>query len=262
MIMAGALSVFLMTHLAHGANDLTEELFAEAQWEQCRAECLRLLSAAPEDSRTLLTSLKAGTRLGGNHITELSAFAENASIDKELRCEADFELAAIYKKNDQPADALRHLISCFNSTGSASLFASATRQANTILNANSELEEEYKELIHVIRTASKTWPRKSTAGKSKTTPILAQPALWLIAFYQTQISPAIGARCSLHPSCSRYAVDALKKHGPTGIAIAGDRMVREPDVVEAKARPVVISHQIKYADPISDHTFWMKEKSK
>ena len=261
MIVAGALSVFILAPQTHASNELTQELFAEQQWQECRVECLRVLKLEPNDE-VHLTSLQAGTRLGNNHLPELTSFASNTSIDQELRCEADFELARIYQNEKSPTNALRHLVSCFNKTTSAPLFAEATRKANTILNANPKLEKDHTELVHLIRTASKTWPRKTTERAPTNAPILARPALWIIGFYQSQISPAIGSRCSLHPSCSKYAVDAMKQHGAIGIAIAGDRMVREPDVVEAKARPIVISHQIKYADPISDHSFWMKEKVK
>lgn len=35
----------------------------------------------------------------------------------------------------------------------------------------------------------------------------------LIRVYQTVISPLIGPRCRFTPSCSHYAIDALKMHG-------------------------------------------------
>jgi putative membrane protein insertion efficiency factor len=37
--------------------------------------------------------------------------------------------------------------------------------------------------------------------------------LLLIAGYQRWISPALGPRCRFAPSCSHYAVDALRAHG-------------------------------------------------
>ena len=35
----------------------------------------------------------------------------------------------------------------------------------------------------------------------------------LLRFYQRWISPALGPRCRFAPSCSQYAVDALREHG-------------------------------------------------
>jgi putative membrane protein insertion efficiency factor len=35
----------------------------------------------------------------------------------------------------------------------------------------------------------------------------------LIRFYQITLSPFWGAQCRFYPTCSCYAVDALKQHG-------------------------------------------------
>ena len=87
---------------------------------------------------------------------------------------------------------------------------------------------------------------------------VAFPARMFITFYRTQISPAIGARCSLEPSCSEYFVQATKKHGLLGIPIMADRFFRENDILAARAKPVVMPDgHIRYADPVSDHDFWM-----
>jgi putative membrane protein insertion efficiency factor len=36
----------------------------------------------------------------------------------------------------------------------------------------------------------------------------------LIRFYQVGISPLIGPCCRFTPSCSQYAIEAIRKHGP------------------------------------------------
>lgn len=53
---------------------------------------------------------------------------------------------------------------------------------------------------------------------------LAKPALWktilsfpfivLIKIYQWVISPMLGPKCRYTPTCSQYALEAFKKHGP------------------------------------------------
>ena len=52
----------------------------------------------------------------------------------------------------------------------------------------------------------------------------------LIAFvkvYQYAISPLLGQRCRYYPSCSNYAVEALREHGALrGLGLATWRLLR------------------------------------
>jgi putative membrane protein insertion efficiency factor len=43
--------------------------------------------------------------------------------------------------------------------------------------------------------------------------ILGLPLVALIRIYQWVISPLIGPKCRFSPSCSNYALEALKKYG-------------------------------------------------
>ena len=43
--------------------------------------------------------------------------------------------------------------------------------------------------------------------------ILIFPLVFLIKIYQFLISPIIGKNCRFNPTCSNYALEALKKHG-------------------------------------------------
>ena len=43
--------------------------------------------------------------------------------------------------------------------------------------------------------------------------ILIFPFVFLVRIYQTLISPLTPATCRYQPTCSRYTVEALKKHG-------------------------------------------------
>jgi uncharacterized protein len=48
-----------------------------------------------------------------------------------------------------------------------------------------------------------------------------------IRFYQRAISPALPARCRYHPSCSRYAVQAIGSYGILrGTILASWRLLR------------------------------------
>jgi putative membrane protein insertion efficiency factor len=48
-----------------------------------------------------------------------------------------------------------------------------------------------------------------------------------IRLYQRTISPALPARCRYHPSCSEYAVQAVRRYGVLrGVVLAGWRLLR------------------------------------
>jgi putative membrane protein insertion efficiency factor len=67
-----------------------------------------------------------------------------------------------------------------------------------------------------LRTSFCRWQMRSSRYFSWLTrllQILGLPLIALIKIYQWVISPAIGPRCRFTPSCSHYAVEALKKHG-------------------------------------------------
>jgi putative membrane protein insertion efficiency factor len=43
--------------------------------------------------------------------------------------------------------------------------------------------------------------------------ILSFPFIALIKLYQWIVSPMLGPKCRFTPTCSQYAIEALKKHG-------------------------------------------------
>ena len=52
-------------------------------------------------------------------------------------------------------------------------------------------------------------------------------ALAPIRFYQRVISPAIPRRCKYYPTCSEYAVQAIRTYGiARGLVLAGWRLAR------------------------------------
>lgn len=57
--------------------------------------------------------------------------------------------------------------------------------------------------------------------------LLVQLLLLPIYFYKRAISPMLPPSCRFTPSCSTYAVEALKKHGPIkGLLLAIWRILR------------------------------------
>lgn len=57
--------------------------------------------------------------------------------------------------------------------------------------------------------------------------VLAYILIAPIRLYQLTISPLLGDVCRYHPSCSKYAVSALKIHGPfKGLFLTAYRLLR------------------------------------
>jgi putative membrane protein insertion efficiency factor len=57
--------------------------------------------------------------------------------------------------------------------------------------------------------------------------IVVAPLIALIRIYQRLISPLLGPRCRFHPTCSSYAVESLREHGPLrGTWLAFRRIAR------------------------------------
>ncbi|MBE6245899.1 MAG: membrane protein insertion efficiency factor YidD [Bacteroidales bacterium] len=57
--------------------------------------------------------------------------------------------------------------------------------------------------------------------------ILSFPFIVLVRFYQICISPLKPATCRFTPTCSAYAIEALRKYGPIkGIWLAAKRIIR------------------------------------
>ena len=115
--------------------------------------------------------------------------------------------------------------------------------------------DSLKEMADQAATSAASGPTPSREGRQS---LLTLPARWLISLYRTQISPAIGRRCSLHPSCSEYARQAMRKHGLLGLAMYADRGIREPRVVAERRHAIVVNGRVKYRDPLEEHDYWLE----
>lgn len=74
--------------------------------------------------------------------------------------------------------------------------------------------------------------------------VLSLPPLALLWVYRRLVSPALPAACRYYPSCSQYAEEAVRLHGPLrGLLLAAWRLMRcnpfaagGPDPVPPRAR--------------------------
>jgi uncharacterized protein len=77
--------------------------------------------------------------------------------------------------------------------------------------------------------------------------------------YQKHISPVLGGKCPMHPSCSNYCAEAVKKHGVIlGWIMTCDRLMRcgRDELNEAQA--IRVNGQVLCDDPVSNNDFWLK----
>lgn len=84
------------------------------------------------------------------------------------------------------------------------------------------------------------------------------PAKGVVSFYRSQISPAIGHRCTLEPSCSEYFLQAIDRHSTLlALPMIADRLVREPGINSRQENPVYKNGTIRFEDALQRHDFWM-----
>jgi putative membrane protein insertion efficiency factor len=68
---------------------------------------------------------------------------------------------------------------------------------------------------------------EDTAAANRLRRLVRALAVAPIVVYQRVISPAIPRRCKYHPTCSRYAVDAIREYGILrGAVLAAWRLLR------------------------------------
>lgn len=78
---------------------------------------------------------------------------------------------------------------------------------------------------------------------------------WL-RFYQGHLSGLGTVRCRMTPSCSRYSMAAIEKHGLLiGVVMTADRLLHEAD--EKRIAPLTgVGRDARYLDPVANNDFW------
>lgn len=95
-----------------------------------------------------------------------------------------------------------------------------------------------------------TGPTAGTQG------ILEKIAAAPVLFYQHYLNHLWGQSCAYYPSCSNYALLAIRKHGAViGTVITFDRLQHEAN--EARTSPLILTEgQIKVYDPLENNDYW------
>lgn len=93
----------------------------------------------------------------------------------------------------------------------------------------------------------------NTLKSERTFPTMA------IRFFQKHLTDIDGARCSMYPTCSAYALQAVKQYGfSLGTIIFVDRLYHEGDPSERQT-PIVKHGYIRFYDPLENNTFWLNQ---
>lgn len=247
---------------SESSTALASDLFAEGDWQACRVECMRLVTAFPACWDAHLMQAIAEQHTGLDRRDALLALADNPAVPASCALRARYEWARVMWRAGEWQEAFAGFRLVFNQTASENLMIRSGCSLGILLRRYPALARYYPELLPQVRTLRRFYTAAilDECELRELTPSLARtglPGQWLVKFYRRQIRPAVGERCALSPSCSEYARQAFQKHGILGLAMMADRFFREPGVVAAAEKPVDVNGKRYYADPLSDHDEWL-----
>lgn len=274
--MLGILFSFWAVSVTAGQTQLASELFAEGNWPAACREAARVLDRDPADDEARLigaiAEVRSAARFGPgglrsssrseavDALVRLAQSGRAASIRAAAACEAGL---LIYRSGDGDR-AYTLLRAAFLETSEGDELARASCAMDGILRERPDLEPTGSPLRLQIESCRALWTREvrsACAGEGRPSPqtrLLAWPGVWIVAFYRHAVGPALGNRCSLTPSCSRYFAEASRAHGLLAFPIVADRLVREPGVVAAGEHPILVDGHVRYADPLQAHDGWLR----
>ncbi|MCA1808227.1 MAG: membrane protein insertion efficiency factor YidD [Lentisphaerae bacterium] len=243
---------------------LQRELFKEQQWQDCRIECMRRLAERTDDYEARLLAALSAMHLDMDALPALAELGVNPDVPDNIRLPARFHQALLSWQTGDYQPAQQALTEVFTMTDDRELFAQAGCALAMTLRMQPRSWTPPPDITAQLQTASVLWTPElqdttRQALQSPRTAGCCNPGRLLIGFYRTQIRPAIGDRCLMHPSCSEYTRQAFARHGfLLGIPIMADRFIREPDVIKHAQAPVIVGNKIFYADPLDNHDWWLE----
>lgn len=91
---------------------------------------------------------------------------------------------------------------------------------------------------------------------------LSSNPLWLAALtYQNLLTRLDGPRCQHLPTCSRFASQAVARHGAVGILMGLDRLIRPTESSALRHLPEVEGWGgVRGFDPVENYEFWKTER--
>jgi putative component of membrane protein insertase Oxa1/YidC/SpoIIIJ protein YidD len=260
----GILFCFLLARAAHANPTLAAQLFQEADWRACAQESRRALLQDPADETAQLLAACATHRLGRQDAPLFATLQRLAdqSQDSHIRSRAALELGLLYYQTRQTAAATAAAVQAFVETPEAPVFIASGDLLEMLLKAKPDTvlppHVAMQLKTYSAMPAHETPQEIASLRPNKKPSLFSLPVRGITAFYRHAIRPAIGSRCSLHPSCSEYFTQAGRRHGLLAFPMIADRLVREPGVVNQGADPVQVNTKTYYRDPVEQHDEWME----
>ena len=248
-----------------GTLELATDLFSAGDWHLCQRECRRVLISNPASIDAQVFAAICDLRLERKietSIETLASAADNENTSMTMRTLASYECGRALWKRGEIETAHDRLAFTYCNTTEKQLFLRAGCSLFMLMHKNEKLKERVPSLTLQITSsrALYNWKLQQECSIEKSNKkALSKPGEWIVGIYRKQIGPAIGMRCSCVPSCSEYFLRACKKHGLLGFPIQADRFFREPSIVQKQKNPVAVGNQIRYADPLKNHDFWLNK---
>ena len=87
------------------------------------------------------------------------------------------------------------------------------------------------------------------------------PLRFMVELHRKYISPIDGKNCPMYPSCSRYSLQCLKKHGLfVGWVMTCDRLLRCGRDELRLSPEIVVNDELRCYDPLENNDFWWWNK--
>lgn len=163
------------------------------------------------------------------------------------------------------------VVEAFRTARDPRVFRVAGAALDLLFHADDDFRKANPSLATQVEMCRGGWTEKDLADARGCVSAIASaqkrrgPGAWLAAgvvgFYRLFVGPAIGDRCVLEPSCSRYYLEASQKHGILGVPMVADRFVREPVESNSGRRIRMPDGSWRHPDPVSDHDWWLKKEA-
>jgi putative membrane protein insertion efficiency factor len=89
----------------------------------------------------------------------------------------------------------------------------------------------------------------------------SDPLRFLVELHRNYISPIDGKNCPMYPSCSRYSLQCLEKHGLfIGWVMTCDRLLRCGRDELRLSPEIVVNGELLCYDPLENNDFWWWNK--
>ena len=259
---------------ASAAGRLSEELSGDGDWESAWVETLREKKGggaeAPRAERLTEGLILRGLGRRAEAEASWAAALRDETAPDGVKGRAGLELGySRWRRGDAEGAAAAFKVAYLEAAAPEEFWeaGAALRRA---LAADKALRRREAATWEQLQTVCGAWPdgvrhrvrvRMERPGGSWARKAARWPGRALVAVYRSQISPAIGSRCSLWPSCSAYFLEATRRHGLAGIPMGADRLVREPGVVQSGESWIELPDgRWRIADPVEAHDKWWRKE--